>query len=178
MSASKKVEANKASVGSPKNRVKGMVKDFFKISNQESPPKTKTNVSSRWKPSGKNKKPEEAKDVISNLDTDVNIKKDASKITKLASQLPAENVKKAPDASSTIPLVGKFPAENVKMAPDASNTIPLDGKLPAETVKMAPNASNTKQKDDKMPANNVSMTPDASFMVTIHLINFMSLHGF
>ncbi|KAK1433566.1 hypothetical protein QVD17_10477 [Tagetes erecta] len=154
MNGSKKAETNKASVGSPKNRVKGMVKDFFKISNQESPPKTKTNVSSRWKTSGKNRKPEEAKDVISNLDSDVKFKNEASKTAKLASEFPAENVKMAPDASSTIPLDGKLPAENVKMATDASRTIPLDGKLPAETVKVTSNASNTKQMDDKMPADN------------------------
>ncbi|KAI3726731.1 hypothetical protein L1987_66535 [Smallanthus sonchifolius] len=133
-SSNKKAEANKASVGSPKNRVKGMVKDFFKISNQESPPKTKTNISSRWKTSGKNKTREEVNDIISNMDTNVKTKTDASKTTKLASELPAENVKMTRDASSTIPMVGKMPAENVKMAPDVSNTIPLDGKMPADNV--------------------------------------------
>ncbi|KAI3785546.1 hypothetical protein L1987_44665 [Smallanthus sonchifolius] len=155
MSSNKKAEANKASVGSPKNRVKGMVKDFFKISNQESPPKTKTNVSSRWKTSGKNRTQEEVNDIISNLDTNVKTKTDASKTTKLASELPAENVKMTPDASSTIPMVGKISAENVKMAPDVSNTIPLDGKMPAENVKIAPDVSNTIPLDGKMPAANV-----------------------
>ncbi|KAM0032809.1 putative Chaperone J-domain superfamily [Helianthus debilis subsp. tardiflorus] len=141
-SSSKKAEGNKPGAGSPKNRVKGMVKDFFKMSNQESPPKTKTNVSSRWKTGGKkNTTPEEVNDTTSNLDTNAKTKTDASKTTKLASDLPAENVKIAPDASRTIPLDGKTPAENVKRAPDASNMTPLNGKMPAENENKTPDAS-------------------------------------
>ncbi|XP_076887563.1 J domain-containing protein required for chloroplast accumulation response 1-like isoform X2 [Bidens hawaiensis] len=113
-------KTNKPSVGSPKNRVKGMVKDFFKISNQESPPKAKTNVSSRWKTGGKSKTQEEVDNIISNLDTNPKITTDASKPTKLASELPSENVKMAPDASTAIPLHGKMPAENVNKMPDSS----------------------------------------------------------
>ncbi|KAI7729728.1 hypothetical protein M8C21_020933 [Ambrosia artemisiifolia] len=140
--SSKKAEANKPGVGSPKNRVKGMVKDFFKLSNQQSPPKTKTNVSSRWRTGGKkNTKQEEVNDISSNVDTNVKTKTDASKTTKLASELPAENVKIAPDASSTIPLDGKMPAESVKRAPDASNTMPLPSKMPAENENKMPDAS-------------------------------------
>ncbi|MFS7972501.1 putative Chaperone J-domain superfamily [Helianthus anomalus] len=141
-SSSKKAESNKPGAGSPKNRVKGMVKDFFKMSNQESPPKTKTNVSSRWKTGGKkNTTQEEVNDITSNTDTNVKTKTDASKTTKLASELPAENVNIAPDSSSTIPLDGKTPAGNVKKAPDASNTIPLNGKMPAENENKTPDAS-------------------------------------
>ncbi|KAL8230858.1 hypothetical protein R6Q57_000636 [Mikania cordata] len=159
MNSNKKTEANKSSVGSPKNRVKGMVKEFFKISGQESPPKTKKNVSSRWKASGKNRIPEEVNA------SNTNIMTDASKLTNLVSELPTENVKMAPDASSTIPLDGKKPAENVKTASDASKTIPLDSKMPAENVKMAPDASKTTALDGKMHADNVNKKPDASFMV-------------
>ncbi|KAJ0818697.1 putative Chaperone J-domain superfamily [Helianthus annuus] len=141
-SSSKKAESNKPGAGSPKNRVKGMVKDFFKMSNQESPPKTKTNVSSRWKTGGKkNTTQEEVNDTTSNLDTNAKTKTDASKTTKLASGLPAEKVKISPDASRTIPLDVKTPAENVKSAPDASNMTPLNGKMPAENENKMPDAS-------------------------------------
>nr|XP_043616743.1 J domain-containing protein required for chloroplast accumulation response 1 [Erigeron canadensis] len=146
---SKKVEANKPVIGSPKrspkNRVKGMVKDFFKISNQDSPPKAKKNVSSRWIPSARNRTQEEVDEIISKLDTfpaaNAEAIPDASKTSKLASELSAENVKVGLDASSAMPLDSKLTAENAKMNTDASSTIPLPSKVPAENVKMAPDAS-------------------------------------
>ncbi|KAL4584350.1 hypothetical protein LXL04_008949 [Taraxacum kok-saghyz] len=136
----KKLEAkktNKSSTGSPKNRVKGMVKDFFKISNQESPPKPKTNslsgsLSSRWKTSAKNRSQE---------------------------QVPAENVEMARNASITKSFDSEIPAEIMNMVPDTSTTIPMDGEVPKEDVKMVPNSSTTKTSlDSKMPQE----VPDVS----------------
>ncbi|XP_071712614.1 J domain-containing protein required for chloroplast accumulation response 1 [Rutidosis leptorrhynchoides] len=125
----KKAEANdKPGVlspkSSPKSRVKGMVKEFFKKSNQESPPKTKTSVSSRWKTNTRNRTQEEVDDIISKLDTsvpdNVEVKPDELKSTKVDSELPAENVKIAPDDSSLKPLDTKLFVDNVEKIPDAS----------------------------------------------------------
>ncbi|PWA92742.1 DnaJ domain-containing protein [Artemisia annua] len=148
---SKKVEANKPAIGSPKSRVKGMVKDFFKISNQESPPKAKTNVvsgglSSRWKTSSKSRTQEEV--VISKPN--------------LVSRLPSVDVQKMQDASNTANLH----EDNVKMAPDASNTKPLDSKVPAENVNVVGSASSARPLDSQVPTDNVYTVPDASFKVT------------
>ncbi|KAK9066685.1 hypothetical protein SSX86_014008 [Deinandra increscens subsp. villosa] len=164
--SSKKAEANKPSViGSPKNRVKGMVKDFFKISNQESPPKTKRNVSSRWRTSGKNRIPEEVND------TNVKGMTDSSKTTKLACELPAANVKMASDASSTMPMDGNMPSENVKMVPDASNTIPLDGKTPPAKVNKMPDAS-FMVKDSETRRSNTQKSAQPRTIRKLEDINF------
>nr|GEX46077.1 hypothetical protein [Tanacetum cinerariifolium] len=148
---SKIAESNKPAIGSPKSRVKGMVKDFFKLSNQESPPKAKTNVvsgglSSRWKTNSKSRTQEEV--VISKPN--------------LLSRLPSVNVEMAPDDSNT----SKLPKENVKMAPDASSTKPLDSNVPAGNVKVAPTAPSTIPLDSKVPTDNVNTMPDASYKVT------------
>lgn len=162
---SKKGEANKPVVGSPKSspksRVKGMVKDFFKISNQASPPKTKTNVSSRWKTSAKNRTQEEVTDIMLNSDSNVEMIPDASKTTKLACEWPPENVIIAPDASKTT----KLATDDVKISPDASKITKLAGELPAENVKIAPNSSSTIPLDSKVHVDNSKTMPDVSFRV-------------
>ncbi|KAI7731275.1 hypothetical protein M8C21_002551 [Ambrosia artemisiifolia] len=115
MSSSNKAEANKPGVGSPKNRVKLMVKDLFKMSNQENPPKTKTKVSSIWKTGAKKRIQEEVTDsTISNLDKHVEMMTDALKTTNLGCDLRAESVKMATNASVTIPLDSRVPADDVK----------------------------------------------------------------
>ncbi|CAI9281717.1 unnamed protein product [Lactuca saligna] len=167
----KKVEVkkmNKSVIGSPKNRVKGMVKDFFKISNQEkSPPKTKTNVvhgslSSRWKTTAKTRTHEE----VSGNQENVEMAKNASNKT-FDSEIPEDIMKMVPDdddddddvASTTIPLDNKAPKENIKIKiiPDASST--------TKNEKIVPDVSRTTSLDTKMSSENVKMAPDASFMV-------------
>ncbi|KAJ0834884.1 hypothetical protein HanRHA438_Chr16g0748721 [Helianthus annuus] len=108
MSSSNKAEG----VGSPKNQVKVMLKDLFKMPNHESPPKTKTKTkvsSSIWKTGAKKRIQEEVTDIISNLDTNVEMMTDAFKTTSLACDLPAECVKMAQDASVTLPLDSRVP---------------------------------------------------------------------
>lgn len=157
----KKLEAkkmNKSVIGSPKNRVKGMVKDFFKISNQESPPKAKTNaavsgsLSSRWKTTAKNSQaPAE----------NIEIARKASNKPTFDSEIPAEIMKMVPDDSTTIPLDNsKVPKEDVKMVPDASTTPSLDSKMPAKNVKKVPDVSRTTPLDSKLPPEHVKMAPD------------------
>ncbi|KAJ0640097.1 hypothetical protein HanRHA438_Chr16g0748631 [Helianthus annuus] len=107
MSSSNKAKVNKPGVGSPKNQVKVMLKNLFKMPNQESPPKTKTKTkvsSSIWKTGAKKRIQEEVTDIISNLDTNVEMMTNAFKTTSLACDLPAECVKMAQDASVTLPL--------------------------------------------------------------------------
>ncbi|KAK1422240.1 hypothetical protein QVD17_25210 [Tagetes erecta] len=120
MNSSNKAEANKRGFRSPKNRVKGMVKDFFRISNQESP-KTKTNVSSGLKNRSRRRIQEEVDDIISNLDTNVEIMTDALKTTKLASDVSAESVKMAPNATITTPFDVKVPADDANEETKTSN---------------------------------------------------------
>ncbi|KAI3759098.1 hypothetical protein L6452_06673 [Arctium lappa] len=183
INSSKKAEPIKSAVGSPKSsgesfgksRVKGMVKDFFKMSNQESPPKTKSNavgrsLSSRWKTTARNRTEldSEVADIISNLDVtvpaaDIETTPDASKTKELDSEVPAENVKTTTEASSTTPLQSEVPAHNVKTATEASSTTPLQSEVPAHNVKTATEASSTTPLDGKVPADNVNMMPDASF---------------
>lgn len=152
---SKKAKTNKPAIGSPKSRVKGIVKDFFKMSNQESPPKAKTNVvsgglSSRWKTNSKSQTQEEV--VISKPN--------------LVSRLASVDVEKMQDASNTANLH----EDNVKMVPDASSTKPLDSKVHAENVKVACSASSAIPLDSKVPTDNVNTVPDASYKVIL-LIN-------
>lgn len=121
MNSSSKAKANKPGFRSSKNRVKGMVKDFFRISNQESHPKTRTNESSRWKNRSRRRIQEEVDDIISKLDTNVEITTDESRTTKMASYVTAESVEMAPNASITIPFDGKVPADDVNIVPDAAS---------------------------------------------------------
>ncbi|XP_024971053.1 J domain-containing protein required for chloroplast accumulation response 1 isoform X2 [Cynara cardunculus var. scolymus] len=181
MNSSKKAEPIKPAVGSPKSsgesfgksRVKGMVKDFFKMSNQENPPKTKANavgrsLSSRWKTTAKNRTEldSEVAEIISNLDVrvpaaDVETMPDASNTTELNSEVPAENVKTAREASRTTPLDRKVSAGNVKTATEAFRTTPLDRKVPVY-VKTATEASRTTPLDRKVPVEYVKTATEAS----------------
>ncbi|XP_022017089.1 J domain-containing protein required for chloroplast accumulation response 1 isoform X2 [Helianthus annuus] len=113
MSSSNKAEG----VGSPKNQVKVMLKDLFKMPNHESPPKTKTKTktkvsSSIWKTGAKKRIQEEVTDIISNLDTNVEMMTDAFKTTSFACDLPVECVKMAQDASVTLPLDSRVPDDS------------------------------------------------------------------
>uniref|UniRef100_A0A251RYB6 Putative dnaJ domain-containing protein n=1 Tax=Helianthus annuus TaxID=4232 RepID=A0A251RYB6_HELAN len=96
MSSSNKAEG----VGSPKNQVKVMLKDLFKMPNHESPPKTKTKTktkvsSSIWKTGAKKQ-----------------MMTDAFKTTSFACDLPVECVKMAQDASVTLPLDSRVPDDS------------------------------------------------------------------
>lgn len=170
----KKLEAkkmNKSSIGSPKNRVKGMVKDFFKISNQEkSPPKTKTNVvsgslSSRWKNTAKNRTHEEVNGSQTPQEN-VEIARNASNKSAFDSEIPPEIMNMVPDDSTTIPLDNKVPKENVKSAPNVSSTMSMDSKMPGKNVKMVPDVSKTTPLDSKVPVENVKKVPDDSSMAS------------
>lgn len=108
----KRPEVNKDAVGSPRNsgdsqakgRVKGKVKDFVKIFNQEAPPKTKINVvsrskSSRWKATGTNEGNREVSpDGATDYKKTVPNVKMEERIEKSGKQ-PAEQKTTTPDAS-------------------------------------------------------------------------------
>lgn len=152
-SNNKRAEVNKDPVGSPRNsgdnqginRVKGKVKDFVKIFNQETPSKIKINVitrsqSSRWKST-------------ENYGADSEVRENATTNNKVVS-----NVNMKPDASFTVENKSE---KSKKQHSGQKNMKPEASLMVEERI----DKSNKQQSDRKATKPGVNMKPDASFPV-------------